>query len=80
MALVSGITDVDAAILRAQASLCNRPHDSLSNYIRVTAYVTGIIPIIAVTMRFASRHLGGNAFWWDDWLHLTSVVSTGSTD
>lgn len=73
------ITNIDSAILRVQASLCNRPHDSLAIYIRVTAYVTGIIPIIAVTMRFLSRHLGGNAFWWDDWLHLISAVSVGST-
>lgn len=41
----------------------------------ITAYVTGILPVIAVAMRFASRWLGGNPFWWDDWVHLVSAVS-----
>lgn len=43
---------------------------------RITAYVTGIIPVIAVAMRFTSRWLGGNPFWWDDWIHLVSAVSS----
>jgi hypothetical protein len=43
---------------------------------RITAYVTGIIPVIAIAMRFASRWLGGNHFWWDDWVHLVSAVSS----
>ena len=30
-------------------------------------------------MRFASRILGRNELWWDDWLHLASVVSTSTT-
>ena len=42
---------------------------------RITAYVTGVIPVIAVAMRFASRYLGGNPFWWDDWIHFVSAVS-----
>lgn len=42
---------------------------------RITAIVTGIIPVVAVAMRFASRYLGGNPFWWDDWVHLASAVS-----
>ncbi|KAL5113499.1 hypothetical protein ACEQ8H_008635, partial [Pleosporales sp. CAS-2024a] len=25
-------------------------------------------------MRFASRWVGGNPFWWDDWLHLASAI------
>lgn len=45
---------------------------------RITAYVTGIIPVVAVAMRFASRWLGGNPFWWDDWVHLASAVSPQS--
>jgi hypothetical protein len=67
--------NVFAATLRAQASLCDRPHDNLSNSIRIVAYVSGIIPIIVIAMRFASRSVGGNKLWWDDWLHLASVVS-----
>lgn len=43
---------------------------------RITAYVTGVIPVIAVAMRFASRWLGGNAFWWDDWIHFVSAVGS----
>jgi hypothetical protein len=78
-ASTGSIVNIVEAILRVQASLCNKPHDSLSNYVRITAYVTGIIPIIVIAMRFASRHLGGNKFWWDDWLHLASVVSYRST-
>ncbi|KAK7190324.1 hypothetical protein PSPO01_03299 [Paraphaeosphaeria sporulosa] len=66
--------DETFATLRAQASVCNRPHDSLSNSIRITAWVSGIAPIIVTAMRFASRHLGGNNFWWDDWVHLASVI------
>ncbi|KAF3032239.1 hypothetical protein E8E12_000770 [Didymella heteroderae] len=61
-------------ILRAQADLCDRPHDSYTNVMRITAYVTGIIPVIAVAMRFGSRWLGGNPFWWDDWVHLASAI------
>jgi hypothetical protein len=75
-ASASGIANIVAAILRAQAAICDRPHDSLSLYIRVTAYVTGIIPIIVVSMRFASRLVGRNKLWWDDWIHLASAVST----
>jgi hypothetical protein len=75
----SPVADLDIDILRAQASLCDRPHDDLSNVVRVTAYVTGIIPIVVIVMRFTSRHLGGNKLWWDDWIHLASVVSTPST-
>jgi len=71
----SSSTDVFAATLRAQASICDRPHDDLSNSIRIVAYVTGIIPIIVIVMRFASRYVGGNKLWWDDWLHLAAVVS-----
>jgi hypothetical protein len=78
-ASASGIANIVAAILRAQAAICNRPHDSLSIHIKVTAYVTGIIPIVVIIMRFTSRYLGGNKIWWDDWLHLASVVSTQST-
>jgi hypothetical protein len=73
----SDTTNVSADILRVQATLCDRPHNSLGNYIRVIAYVTGIIPIIAIAMRFASRRLGRHKLWWDDWLHLASVVSNG---
>lgn len=42
---------------------------------KITAYITGIIPVVAAAMRFASRWIGGNPFWWDDWLHLISAVS-----
>jgi hypothetical protein len=73
------IANAVVAILRAQATLCNRPHDAKSNAVRVVAWVSGIVPIIVIIMRFASRHLGGNKFWWDDWLHLASVVSTPPT-
>jgi hypothetical protein len=69
------IADPRAEILQAQADLCNRPHNSYTNLMRITAYVTGIIPVVAVAMRFASRWLGGNPFWWDDWVHLASAVS-----
>jgi hypothetical protein len=78
-ASASGIANIVAAILRAQAAICNRPHDSRSLSIKVTAYVTGIVPIVVIIMRFTSRLLGGNKLWWDDWLHLASVVSTQST-
>jgi hypothetical protein len=71
-----GVANVPAAILRAQASLCNRPHNSMGWAIRITAYVTGLVPVVAIVMRFSSRYLGGNNLWWDDWLHLASVVST----
>lgn len=70
------VTDCLIDILRAQASLCNRPHDSYTSVMRITAYVTGVIPVIAVAMRFASRYLGGNPFWWDDWIHFVSAVSS----
>ena len=70
----SGITDVSVATLRIQASICDKPHDNLSNSIRIVAYVTGIIPIIVIVMRFASRYVGSNKLWWDDWLHLAAVV------
>jgi hypothetical protein len=69
-----------ADILRIQATLCNRPHDSRGNSIKVTAYVTGIIPVLVIIMRFTSRYLGGNKLWWDDWIHLASVVSTQPQD
>jgi ABC-type uncharacterized transport system permease subunit len=72
---VCDVTNTPTDILRAQATLCNRPHDSYTNTMRITAYVTGIIPVIAIVMRFASRWLGGNHFWWDDWVHLVSAVS-----
>ena len=72
---VSKMTDLCTEILRAQADLCNRPHDSYTRIMMVTAYVTGIIPVVAVAMRFASRWVGGNHFWWDDWVHLASAVS-----
>ncbi|RAR01503.1 cfem domain-containing protein [Stemphylium lycopersici] len=62
------------ATLRAQASICDRPHDNRSTPIRIVAYVTGIIPIIVIVMRFASRYVGGNQLWWDDWLHLAAVI------
>jgi hypothetical protein len=75
----SDMTDAVADILRVQATLCDRPHDSLGNAIRVTAYVSGIIPIIAIAMRFTSRRLGGHKLWWDDWIHLAAVVSTRSS-
>lgn len=68
--------DIVTEILRIQATLCHRPHDSRASWVRVTAYVTGIIPIIVITARFASRHLGGNNYWWDDWIHLASAVSS----
>jgi uncharacterized iron-regulated membrane protein len=42
---------------------------------RITAYVTGIIPIVAIAMRFTSRWIGGNHIWWDDWIHFVSAVS-----
>jgi hypothetical protein len=42
---------------------------------RITAYITGVIPVVAVAMRFLSRWLGGNALWWDDWIHFVSAVS-----
>jgi hypothetical protein len=74
-ASVRNVTNSPADILHAQATLCNRPHDSYTNLMRITAYVTGIIPVIAVAMRFTSRWLGGNPFWWDDWVHLVSAVS-----
>ncbi|KAL5113521.1 hypothetical protein ACEQ8H_008606 [Pleosporales sp. CAS-2024a] len=61
-------------LLHIQAQLCNRPHNSRGNILKVTAYVTGIIPIIAILLRFMSRHLGGNKFWWDDWIHLVAVI------
>ena len=71
----SSSTNVFAATLRAQASICDKPHNNLSRPIRMVAYVTGIIPIIVIVMRFASRYVGRNKLWWDDWLHLASVVS-----
>jgi hypothetical protein len=74
-ASVRNVTNSPADILHAQATLCNRPHDSYTNLMRITAYITGIIPVIAVAMRFTSRWLGGNPFWWDDWVHLVSAVS-----
>jgi hypothetical protein len=43
--------------------------------IRIVAWVTGIVPIIVIIMRFTSRYVGGNKLWWDDWLHLVAVVS-----
>jgi hypothetical protein len=67
-----------AEILRIQATICHKPHDSHTTGIRVIGYVSGIVPIVAVSMRFASRWLGGNSFWWDDWLHLVSAVSLPS--
>jgi hypothetical protein len=73
-ASVRNVTNSPADILHAQATICNRPHDSYTNLMRITAYITGIIPVIAVAMRFASRWLGGNPFWWDDWVHLVSAV------
>jgi hypothetical protein len=73
---VGNVTNIPAEILHAQASLCNRPHDSYTKAMKITAYVTGIIPVVAVAMRFASRWLGGNPFWWDDWVHLASAVSS----
>jgi hypothetical protein len=73
---VSGVgANAVAEILRVQATLCDRPHDSLGVYIKLTAYITGIIPVVVIIMRFTSRHLGGNNFWWDDWIHLASAVS-----
>jgi hypothetical protein len=63
------------AILRVQATLCDKPHDSRSKSIQINAYVTGLLPVVVVAMRFASRYIGGNDYWWDDWLHLVSVVS-----
>jgi len=65
-------------ILRVQATLCDRPHNSRGNYVRITAYVTGIIPIVAIVMRFTSRRLGRHKLWWDDWVHLAAAVSTRS--
>lgn len=61
-------------ILHIQAAMCDLPSDSVTRSIAVNAWVTGIIPIIVIIMRFFSRSLGGNEFWWDDWLHLTSVI------
>ncbi|XP_014553783.1 hypothetical protein COCVIDRAFT_106756 [Bipolaris victoriae FI3] len=68
------ITNLCTEILRAQADLCNRPHDSYTRLMMSTAYVTGIIPVVAIAMRFASRWVGGNHFWWDDWIHLVSAM------
>ncbi|KAF1935160.1 hypothetical protein EJ02DRAFT_439416 [Clathrospora elynae] len=62
------------ATLRVQASLCDMPHDNLSNLLRIVAYVSGIVSIIVVAMRFASRYVGGNKLWYDDWLHLAAVI------
>lgn len=72
---VQALANVGSAALRAQAAICNKPHDNGTKWVRVVAWVSGILPFLAVTMRFASRHLGGNEFWWDDWIHLASAVS-----
>jgi hypothetical protein len=75
---VYNVTNVPADILRAQATICNRPHNSYTNLMRITAYVTGVIPVIAIAMRFTSRWIGGNHIWWDDWVHFVSAVSSST--
>lgn len=69
------IAHILAEILHVQATICDKPHDSHTTAVKVIAYVSGIVPILAVSMRFASRWLGSNSFWWDDWLQLASAVS-----
>ena len=66
--------DVLLELLHVQADLCDKPHDNKSLSIKLTAWITGIISIIAVILRFASRYLGGSQFWWDDWLQLVSIM------
>jgi hypothetical protein len=67
-------TDHFGVLLHAQANLCNKPHDTRSRHIEITAYATGVIPVIALGLRILSRYMGGSKLWWDDWLHLASVV------
>jgi hypothetical protein len=73
--ILQNVAHILAEILRIQATICHKPHDSYTTGVKAIAYVSGIVPILAVSMRFASRWLGGNSFWWDDWLHLASAVS-----
>ncbi|KAJ4265375.1 hypothetical protein NW762_004663 [Fusarium torreyae] len=35
------------------------------------------LAVIAVSLRFLSRVLAKNSFWWDDWLSLTGLFMTG---
>lgn len=61
-------------LLHVQADLCDKPHDNRALSIKLTGWITGIITILAVLLRFVSRYLGGSQYWWDDWLHLASVI------
>ncbi|KAH7384061.1 hypothetical protein DE146DRAFT_214099 [Phaeosphaeria sp. MPI-PUGE-AT-0046c] len=61
-------------ILHIQAAMCDKSRDSVTRSMAINAWITGIVPIIVIVMRFFSRSLGGKDFWWDDWLHLTSVI------
>lgn len=65
-------------ILHIQAAMCDKPHDSRNRALELNAWITGAFPILAILMRFASRYLGGNNYWWDDWVHLASVVSNST--
>lgn len=33
------------------------------------------LAVLAVTLRFLSRYVSKNKFWWDDWLSVTALVS-----
>ena len=61
-------------LLHVQAGLCNKPHNDRSLDIKLTAWITLIVTIIAVILRFVSRYLGGSQYWWDDWLQLMSML------
>ncbi|OAG01213.1 uncharacterized protein CC84DRAFT_1263222 [Paraphaeosphaeria sporulosa] len=75
MLFSSGIaSNLKVALLHVQADLCDKPHDNKSLSIKITAWTTGIISIVAVILRFVSRHLGGSPLWWDDWLQLASII------
>ena len=68
------LSNEPSELLHVQADLCDKPHDTRSLAVKLTAWTTGLISITVVVLRFMSRHVGGSELWWDDWLHLTSVV------
>ncbi|CAI6290284.1 unnamed protein product [Periconia digitata] len=61
-------------LLHVQADLCDKPRDSKSLHVEITAYCSGIVAVCAVVLRFISRYIGGSKLWWDDWLQLASVI------
>jgi len=61
-------------LLHVQADLCDKPHDNRSLDVKLTAWITGIVSVGALALRFVSRCMGGSKLWWDDWLQLISIV------